>query len=220
MRLLGFLGAFPQKFIVWAAIIGMAFTLGMYTGNRNATERALTRELQASADRQRENHRQLLAWTKETERKLKADAEQQRAADKAAYDVLVNGKANSDRIAQQARAALAKARDEQKTLEIVQQNKLAEVRNELANQGPSDPGCVLSSGVRNALNSAIASINAHPVIGDTAPHAPGVPDGAYSSTTVLPCSELAAGVVNILEHDAMLTAWILSFQAWEMEIAR
>jgi len=206
------------------AVLGLAFVIGLRLGNHWATERAiereqrasvaaLEREKQASADRQRENHKQLLAWTKDVERKLKTDAAQKQAADKAAYDVLASGKASSDR-------ALARARSELKTLEVVQQNKLAEVRNDLASQGPSDPGCVLSSGVRNALNSAIASINAHPTIGDTEGQGPRILNGPDTSDTVLTCDELAASVIDILEHDAMLTAWILSFQAWEVEISR
>jgi hypothetical protein len=212
MRLLGLIGGW-QKLIVWAAIVGMAFTWGLYVGNKWETAAAIEREHQASADRQRENHKQLLAWTKETERKLKADFEQERRADQIAHELYQRTIRGTQAARNAALAALSKERETNDGLRKVNEILAADVP-------PPSTGCVMPSSVRNALNAYIASINNHPTVSGSEGIAPGFSNGPDPTDTVLTCSELASSVTDILEHNAMLTAWILSFQAWEVEIAR
>jgi hypothetical protein len=202
------------------AIFVIVFCAGGIVGNNHATQRALTRELQASADRQRENHKQLLAWKAETESKLKADFEQERRADQIAIELY-------QRTIQS--AAAAKAEAERGLAAITTENLnlkgandgLKKVNEILAADVPApSTGCVMPSSVRDALNAYIASINNHPTVTSSEGVTPGVSDGPDTSDSVLTCSELASSVTDILEHNAMLTAWILSFQAWEVEISR
>jgi hypothetical protein len=219
MRLLGLIGNLPHALFIKAAIYALVFTIGLSVGNSWSTKAALVREQQASADRQRENHRQLLEWTKNVERKLKAQAEQQHEADAEAFRVYQAGIVAASRAKQTAERALATERARALNLKETSDG-LKRVNEILASEMSANPGCVLSSGVRIALNAAIASLNAHPTIGSPEGQAPGVPDGPDSPNSLLTCSDLASSVTDILEHDAMLTGWILSFQAWEVAIGQ
>jgi hypothetical protein len=216
-RILGLFGAFPQGLAIKAAAIIIACAVSYGLGNHHATQRAMQKQLieerQASADRQRENHKQLLAWKAETESKLKADFEQERRADQIAHELYQRTIRETQAARNAALAALSKERETNDGLRKVNEILAADV------PAPST-GCVMPSSVRNALNAYIASINNHPTVSGSEGIAPGVSLGPDPTDTVLTCSELASSVTDILEHNAMLTAWILSFQAWEVEIAR
>ncbi len=200
---------FPANIIPRLALWGFIFTLGLLVGNRWETAAAIEREHQASADRQRENHQLLIAWTKDVERKLKTEAAQQHAADMAAAESWAKGKANSD-------AALFRARAQLKTLETAQQQKLAEVRDETKALPPA-PGCVLPPSLRQSLNAAIGSLNNRPDVGYSEAPPTRLPDGTSSTVAPVTCGELVGSMTDILEHDAMLTAWVLSWQRWAYE---
>lgn len=196
------------------AVYGLVFALGGAVGNGWATQRALQRELQASADRQRENHLMLFAAQKEMQAKLRAEAAQQREADKAAYAVLEKGKAEAEQAAQQARASLRVALNESQKLKETTDG-LKNVADILAAEArrPVDPGCVLPGRMRLALDYASGASDTAPA-GDTETTAPGVSDGSASAATPLTCTELANGYVELGRHDRLMRAWILSFQAW------
>lgn len=212
-RILSIFSFIPHGLVTKVALFVLVFSLGAAIGNRHATERALQRELQASADRQRENHKQLLAWKAETETKLKAEWEQERRADRIAHELYQRTIQETQAARNAALAALSKERETT--------DGLRKVNEILASDVPQpSAGCVMPSSVRNAINDYIASINNHPTVVGPETFAPGVPDGPGPSDTVLTCAELASSVTDILEHNAMLTAWILSFQAWEVEVSK
>ena len=212
-RILGLAGSIPHALLLKGALIVLLCSISYASGNHHATQRALTRELQASADRQRENNRIMFEWKTKTEEKLKADFEQERRADQIAHELYQRTIADTAKARNAALAALAKERETNDGLRKVNEILAADV------PAPST-GCVMPSSVRNALNAYIASINNHPTVTSSEGITPGVSDGPDTSDSVLTCSELASSVTDILEHNAMLTAWILSFQAWEVEISR
>lgn len=212
-RIFSIFSSVPHALLIKVAIFVLVGGLGYAWGNHHATERALQRELQASADRQRENHKQLIAWKVETEAKLKSEWAQERRADQVAHELYQRTIRETEAARNAALSALAKERETN--------NGLRKVNEILATDVPSpSAGCVMPPSVRDAIDAYIASINNHPTVTGSAGITPGLLNGPYPSNTVLTCAELASSVTDILEHNAMLTAWILSFQAWEVEISR
>lgn len=209
---------------LWMRLMGFAlvFTVGLALGNHWATQRALERELQASADRQRENHQQLIAWYAGKMKELRLAREQQEGADAAAYAILQKGKADAERAAARARASLRAALAESQKLKETTDGLKAVNEMLAAELRPNDPGCVLSSGVRRTLDLASGAVD--PADSGDHPEAspPSVPDGSRSTSSdaALTCDELARGYVALSEHGRMLSAWVQSWQAWASEALR
>lgn len=202
------LSIMPTGLLTKAAIYALVFVLGAALGNHWATERALQRELQASADRQRENHQQLIGWYAEKMKELRLAREQQADADAAAYAALQKGRAEAEQAAQRARSSLRTALNENQSLKEA---------NDALKAIPRDPGCIMPPGVRQSINNYIASINSAPAIGNPISPSTGMALGPPAADSVLSCRELASSVIDILNHDAAMIAEIMSWRAWSAE---
>ena len=209
---MGLLRFVPTGLLTRAAIFGLVFALGLAVGNNWATERALLAREQIGAERQAKYHGELIQYYAGRMKELRLAREAQDNADRAAYAQMQADKARSDR-------ALAAARAQLKTIETAQQNKLAEVRDDVKALPPT-PGCVLPPSVRQSLNAAIDSLNNRPDVGYSEAPPTRLPDGTSANIAPLTCGELVGSVTDILEHDAMLTAWVLSWQRWAYEALR
>ena len=203
---------FPTGLLTKLAVYGLVFTIGLSVGNSWATKAALERELQASANRQRENHEQLITWYAEKMKEIRVSREKQADADLSAYSVMEKGKVDAERgkrLAERKLAAIMAA--------IAARPKPKEP-TDVAPIVPVSPDCVLPDGVRLALNGYIASINSNAGLAATDP-ASG-PDGAAAANPPLTCEELAGSVTDILEHDANMIAQVLSWQQWAREVLK
>lgn len=224
--IVGFARNVPPAFALKAVAVALVFVLGLTIGNHWATERALQRELQASADRQRENHKQLLAWKLDEEKKLKADYDQQRNADRIAYNTLQDAKAESDAGKSAAERRLALAFADAAKLRMTNDG-LKKVNDMLAaaessarmaaGAAASDAGCVMPPGVRQAIDGYIASVNSNPFVGNPLSETTGLPLGPVAPDSVLTCRELAASVIDIIEHDAEQVGLNSSWRVWAEE---
>jgi hypothetical protein len=201
---MGLLRFVPTGLLTRVAIYGLVFLLGAAVGNSRATKQALQDEAHASANRMRENHLVLFDEFKKRNAEYKAHIEQQQGASNAAYEQMQSAKARSDRSLAVARAQIA---------------KLTETKLDVPIPGPT-PGCVLPPSVRQSLNAAIDSLNNRPDVGFAEAPPTRLPDGTSAGVAPLTCGELVGSVTDILEHDAMLTAWVLSWQRWAYEALR
>lgn len=209
---------FPGAILTRLMVYALVFALGGAVGNSWATKRALERELQASADRMRENH---LAFFEEFRRRnaeFKARMVQQQAADKAAYAVLEQGKAEAEQSAQRARASLRIALAESQKLKETTDG-LRNVNDMLAAEARRpDPPCAVSGRVRLAIDTYIASINAS-IAGSPEAPAAKLPYGQDQAPPVS-CDQLARSVIDILQHDAELVARDQAWASWAREALR
>jgi hypothetical protein len=209
MNLLRFIPAgIGPRLAVW----GFVFSLGLYFGNSWATERWINQREQAGAVTMAKNHNEMIVFYAGKMKELRLAREQLAEADAAAYAAMAKSKEDTAR-------ALALTRAQLKTLETAQQNKLAEVRDDVKALPPT-PGCVLPPSVRQSLNAAIDSLNNRPDVGFAEAPPTRLPDGTSSAVAPVTCAELVGSVTDILEHDAMLTAWVLSWQRWAYEALR
>lgn len=192
------------------AIYGLTFLLGGAVGNYHATKAALERELQNSADRQRENHLVLFEEFRRRNAEYKAHIEQQIGADAAAYAMLTKGKAEAERAAQQARASLRIALGESEKLS--EANDGLRKVNEILAERPVDPGCILPPSVRQALDAAADADPSH--AGDSEAAASRGPDDGAAAAQAVTCRELARGYVELGEYGRMMRTWVLAWQAW------
>lgn len=193
-------------------IYALVFALGGAVGNGWATKRALERELQASADRQRENHLVLFEEFRRRNAEYKAHIEQQIGADAAAYAVLEKGKADAEAAAKQARASLRIALGEnQKLTENVDDLKVV---NSLLAASPPDPGCVLPVGVRQSINGYIARLNSSPAVGGAQAASAGASQSPPGADQILTCRELANSVIDILQTAGGYIARDESWREW------
>lgn len=163
MKLLSWI---PGGLVTKLAIVGLIYMLGIATGQLWENQRLQERERQESADRQRENHLQLVAWYRDQMKELRLAREQQEGAEASARVILERGKADADQAAQQARASLRLALSEAAKLrENV--DGLKNVNGMLADAA-REPRlvCLPDDSVRRAINSHIARINASPAIGN------------------------------------------------------
>lgn len=206
---------FPAPAILTKLVIYvLVFALGGAVGNYQATKRALERELQASADRQRENHLVLFEEFKRRNAEYKKHIEQQQDADAAAYAVLSQGKADADRAAKQARASLRIALGEKQKLEQANDG-LRNVSEMLAAEARRpDPPCQLGPELLNPLNDFVARLNRSPNVGNTPADATAVPVGSAGADTPLACSDLADSVIDILQVAGGYIARDASWREW------
>jgi hypothetical protein len=219
LRLLGLFGSIPHKILIKVVVIAAVFAFGYVVGNDHATRAALIEREQAGADTMRENHQQLIGYYAGAMKELRLFRAQQAEADRAAYEIMERGKAAAVKGRRETERRLAAVAGENLKLKGTA-DELRRVNEVLASEARPDPGCVLSNGVRNALNSYIASINNHPDIGSPQAFPSGVPDGTDPSLEPLTCEQLAASMTDVLEANGMLTAWVLSFQQWVSEALR
>lgn len=199
--------------------IGLAFSIGLVIGNYQATQRALERELDASARRMASNHEYLVGYYGKQMKDLRMAREQNAAADRAAYAILERGRAEAAQSAEQARASLRAALNAKQKLEVTNDG-LRNVNEMLATEAranPPDPGCVMPPGVRQSVNDYIARLNASPNIGTPASPATGLPLGPPGANTILACRELAASVIDILQVAGGYIARDASWRAWSAE---
>lgn len=209
----------------WIAACGAALFLGLMLGNLHATQRDMAQQredlLTYAADRERAVGEAYAKASAEHAAKIKAAEEENARADKEAHDVYqagikasANAKATVERILAEERAkAATQAKNQTETingLKAVNDVLAAEMRNSPA------PSCILSERVRSALNAAISASNRAPG-GDPEAQATGFPDGTYPGNSPLTCTDLAASMTDVLEHDAMLKAWVFSWQTWAAE---
>lgn len=221
-RLLAKLPAIPGGVLTKLAIYGLVYVLGMANGQLLENRRLVEKEHQASADRQRENHRQLLAWKAETETKLKSDYEQERRADQIAHELYQRT----------IRAATAAKSDAERRLAALSADnlKLTETTDGLrkvneilaieARASPPDPGCIMAPRVRDLLDTAIERVNRSSATGGDASGPAPIPVRPYTTPPLLTCRQLQRGILNVLEDYAELQARIVGGTAWEVEIAR
>lgn len=219
MRLLGLLGSIPHMLILRAATYALAFTLGASVGNYHATKAALLERERTGAETMRKNHEILFAEFAKRNAELKAAIARARDADKAAYAVMAKGKADAEKGRREAEKRLAAVMGDNLKLKDAADG-LRMVNELLASEDRPNPGCSMPPLVRNAIDNYIASINNHPDIGNPEAFAPGVSDGANSSLAPLTCGQLTSGMTAVLEHDAMVTALVLSWQQWATEALR
>jgi hypothetical protein len=206
---------FPAGLWMRLMVYALVFTLGLACGNGWATKRALERELQASADRQRENHLVLFEEFRRRNAEYKAHIEQQIGADAAAYAMLTKGKAEAERAAQQAlaslRIALSEAMKQKET-----NDGIRKVNDLLAAEARApDPLCLLDGRVRSILDYAS---------GATDTPGPGIAEAASASIPVaaseegaaaangLTCDQLARGYVDLASWGR--EGWSL-YRAWQ-----
>ena len=204
---------FPTGILTKFAVFALVFLLGLAYGNSYATKAALQREFDNSARRMASNHEQLITWYAERMKALRLERAKQADADAAAYAMMQRDKARTDR-------ALALARADLQKLSTATQQKLAEVRNETAHDPAPNAGCILPPVLRQSLNGVIDSINSHPNAGYTEADPARLPDGTNSAIAPVTCLELIGSLTDVLEHDAMLTGWVLSWQQWANEALR
>lgn len=204
-----FAPAFLRKLVFYV----IAFAFGGLIGNFHATKAALIEREELGAKTMAKNHEILFTEFKKQNTELKAAVAQARAADTAAYAVMQKGMADAERAGRVAERALNAALAKEK--ETV--DGLRNVNEILASEMRPNPGCVLSPGVRLSLNDYIDSINNRPNAGPPKAASTLLAPGSHSADQPLACADLAASVRDILEHDAMLTAWVLSWQAWSTE---
>lgn len=221
-----FIGKVP--YVRTIAGVGLAFFFGMAVGNYHATQRALERTAQIllddSARRQAANHIEILKAKKEDEQRLKTEFEQQRNADRLAYNVLAEGKAEAEDAKVRALQALdAEQRrlsaERAKALNLTETNDGLKKVNEILAAEMVPASCVLSARVRRELNE-YANAAPYPAPGDTEAPTAGLLDGTDPGAQALTCEQLSRGYLDLAEHDRMLTAWVLSWQAWAFEALR
>jgi len=216
---IGLVGKTPHSLLIKAATYLVAFAIGLGLGNYYATKRAMDAQradlLKYASDREAAVGEAYGAAQRAFQDRLKVEREREIEADRASHETFQAGivaaakaKANAEQ-----RLSLAFA-DFRKQGEIV--DGLKEVNKLLADQVPTDPGCVLPAGVRRALDAASGAGDSASDGNSEAP-SPGVSDGPNPSATVLTCEQLARGYVNLSEHDRMLVAWVLAWQRWAYE---
>lgn len=218
--LIGLLGKVPGALVTRLAIAGLLLSVGIGIGQHWANQAAIKIVNDVRAEEFRKATWQLAKAQNEFTKRLEQERATQAAADAVAFKVYQDGIRAATNAAKRAENELANLRSDNLKLKDTTDG-LKKVNEILASEiKPADPGCVLSPGVRVALDDYIASINNHPTVGDSQAAPASLPYGSAAAAPILTCSDLAASVTDILEHDAMLTAWVLSFQAWEVEIAR
>lgn len=205
--------------------VAVAFFAGAALGNFYATQRAVgaatTATLNYAAQREAAVGKALIDAQKQFKARVEREREQEQQAQQTAYNLFQDGM--EEAAEGRATAERKLSAEFEKTKQLTEnRDALLMVNKMLAEEFPvPEPprGCVFSSGVRNAINAYIESINNRSAVGDSPPTGSSVPDGSNSASAVLECERLAYFVTEILEHDALLTAWLLSFQEWERAVA-
>jgi hypothetical protein len=213
--------ALPHGLLLKAASYGLVFMLGMAVANSWATRTALEVAEDRAAKREAAVGGALIIQQREYKARLEEERAQEQRAQTVAYDLFQQGmeEAQKARAETERRLALEFARSKQFAENI---DGLKEVNKMLAEEFtiPEPPsGCMLSVGVRRAIDAAIDRNNSAAARNSEA-DAARLLDGPDSPAQLLTCEQLAYGVTDILEHDAMLAAWVLSWQAWAKEALR
>lgn len=203
----------PSMLFLKFAIVGLLMAVSYGAGNLHTTERLLREREETGARTMAKNHKEIIAWYAGKMKELRLARDQEAKADAAAYETMQKSNARAVR-------ALAIARADLQKLATTTQQKLAEVRNETANDPAPSAGCILPPSLRQSLNGVIDSINSHPNAGYSEANPARLPDGTDSAIAPVTCLELIGSLTDVLEHDAMLTGWVLSFQQWVSEALR
>ena len=212
---LGFIGRVPHSLVLKAAIVGLAFTIGLGLGNHWATRGALERQrvdlLRYAADREAAVGEAYAKAATEHNKKLAEERERAAKADEASHTVYQAGlvaaaraRANAERVLESERANLTKLTETNDGLRKV---------NELLVAMPADPGCVLSYRVRLALDAA-SGATPDSDAGDPAPGPASGIDGSAAAASPITCQQLASGYAALGEHDRLMRAWVMAWQAW------
>jgi len=204
------------------AVYGLIFALGGAMGSAWTTQRAMDRREREGNQRMVEYHGQIVTYYAERMKEIRRAREQQTAADKAAYAVLEQGKAQSDQAADRARASLRIALGEKQKLEMTNEGlkAVAEIQATEARKRPPDPGCSMPPGVRQSIDTYIASLNASPNVGGPEASAPGASSRSAGEDPPLTCVELADSVIDILQVAGGYISRDASWRSWVSEALR
>lgn len=213
------LASIPQSLIMRVATHALCIFIGMAIANSWATRAALEVQADAASKREADVGAALIEQRKADNARLqKAHDDEMRAAN-AAYAVLEKGMEEAEESADRARAQLAaEFKKNEQLAENVDDLKMVNkmLAEEFTVPEPTS-GCNMPVGVRRAIDSYIASINNRPAFGGAEAPSAGVPFSPNPTDQILTCVQLADGLIETLDHDAMLTAWLLSWQQWARE---
>lgn len=212
-----------NRYAKTAALVLIAFSAGAIYNNHYATKAALERQskavaeavtkalMQDSANRQRENHNAILTWTNEQKRRLEEEHARDRAADAAAIATLEDGKKRAELARAAAMAELAKEKETNRGLKVV-------------NQLLADPVCVLDGNTRRVLDTAAASTTAPAAAGpagarDAAAVPAGGADAPPAADPPLTCDQLVDYALELIRYGGEMQSWVLAFQDFENRAA-
>src|SRR5262245_41916602 len=218
MGLLSLLQSVPHGFVLRAASYLLAFALGLGLGNYHATQRALrdqaTLLTKLAADREAALAEGYATAQADYAARVAEVQRREAEAARVAHQTYQAGIVAAAKARQAALAALDKERtDKHKAMETA--DGLARVNEILANQKPSAPGCVLSAGVRTAINDYIAASNRDLAARAAEAGVAGVLDGAPRPDPIpISCDDVARGITALVEHDAGSMLRALADEVW------
>lgn len=188
------IGAIPYSWVTYGAVLALAFTLGLATGNSWATKHAL--EIQAEANKD---------WR---ERIMADHAAKIAAANARIAELTANDQAADDEAVRIVRVEDTSARDAYEAA-ITQLANEKEQANAVCNAR----SFAFSPATRELLDRA-AGAAPGPGDSDTAAPAPGAASGADEPAAALTPDELANGYAALGRHDRECMARLSAWQEW------
>lgn len=223
---LSMLRAVPHGAAVKLATYALAFVLGLWLGNHWATREAMEAQraelLRYAAEREAAVGEAYAMAQREFQDRLNAAAERERKADAVAHEVYQAGiRASAKGKADVERKLAAEFSKASKMKEA--NDGLLKVNEMLASEMAAlsaDPGCIMPAGVRQTLNAYIARANNRAGIGGPEAEAAGLLIGPDRPDSLLACTDLAASLIDVINHDATMISRSQAWKAWATEALR